>query len=768
MAQYGRELGVEEDERAQSGIDLLTDRIQEFVLADRDSEVNLVLGRVQSGKTAHMIGTTAWCADHGIGMVIVLSGATKNLMLQTLDRFTSDLGDNEPERIKVTATLPTISQRSTEKFRLEIRNLVEQRSRALESGTASPMPVITVLKHPKRVEALNGLFGFLTDQLGAGLTALVIDDEADQLSPNSKIQKREQSNLHAELLKLASTGVRYFLAEYTATPQAVLLNEQDGAIQPREVVTIEPGSTYFGLSSLMDSSLALNRISVPDLNSNDEFAIPEELQLAILEFFIASQIRRNNPNIFFGNIEDGVQFHNPQLSSCQMLVHPSGKKRDHVKFALMVKECIERLAQRIDWITNFNLEDPQYASIQQAYENVSQRLGTNRGTLSEQISEFSVRNLAIELRKNTFIKVVNSDRNAMGKERPLPVKTKDWNEFNQWILVGGEILGRGITIPGLLLTYFLRNPRSHNFDTAVQQMRFCGYRRTFSSFVTVWAPKDIFDLYSVMNEVDETLWMRARRWCGERRDLLGNRPSILYVSSPEPRLNAARKSVIARELRDRSVNKNVVLQTRYLSHPLEFSSNSRLVTDVVLVDQDENFPGDEWKIFYDFRSESMMNILLNWRSRQQGTEFRHASELFEPELGEHGLSGIPLTLFVRGLDVIKKASRNELFDDRSVRFSRSMAIADYSDAMDARREWDHCYQTGSRSMTAKWFDSSSTKTYVGETQRKLKRDLGYNSTVVMIEPIALRDVVSKKAVGIGLALGFLAPDGYQVRTIGLE
>ena len=51
----------------------------------------LVIGHVQSGKTANMEALMAMAADHGWNMFIVLSGTIESLRLQTLKRMQKDL-----------------------------------------------------------------------------------------------------------------------------------------------------------------------------------------------------------------------------------------------------------------------------------------------------------------------------------------------------------------------------------------------------------------------------------------------------------------------------------------------------------------------------------------------------------------------------------------------------------------------------------------------------------------------------------------------------
>ena len=97
----------------------------------------------------------------------------------------------------------------------------------------------------------------------------------------------------------------------------------------------------------------------------------------------------------------------------------------------------------------------------------------------------SVRDLKVKL-------VNHKERKNLSSQEPLvPITPSQWQDAEAWVLIGGEILGRGLSIPHLAITLFLRNPNNPNFDTAVQQMRFCGYRKSYLPLLQVYAPVDI-------------------------------------------------------------------------------------------------------------------------------------------------------------------------------------------------------------------------------------------------------------------------------------
>jgi hypothetical protein len=114
------------------------------------------------------------------------------------------------------------------------------------------------------------------------------------------------------------------------------------------------------------------------------------------------------------------------------------------------------------------------------------------------------------------MQVVNSDKNKPGRQGAIPVSKSEWEEFKLWILIGGDILGRGLTIPQLTTTYFLRHPKNPNFDTVSQQMRFCGYRTNYAHFTYLFAENKTFGIFEVMDQIDSAIWRLAKKWDKER------------------------------------------------------------------------------------------------------------------------------------------------------------------------------------------------------------------------------------------------------------
>ena len=83
-------------------------------------------------------------------------------------------------------------------------------------------------------------------------------------------------------------------------------------------------------------------------------------------------------------------------------------------------------------------------------------------------------------------------------------------------LVGGNILGRGLTIDDLLVTYYLRQAQVSQMDTVLQHARMYGYRDALMPYTRVYLPRQLAILFKNIHESEETLrGIYQRRQRGE-------------------------------------------------------------------------------------------------------------------------------------------------------------------------------------------------------------------------------------------------------------
>jgi hypothetical protein len=752
-------------------ISRLTNRISEFLQSRRQSDTQLVLGRVQSGKTAHMIGLAAWCVDQPVAAFVVLSGSTESLASQTQERFKNETTRIGEKYFDVLEPLPTES--SSDLYSSRVSQFVDAVSKRVsgrrDAGEAA-LPVLTVLKSARRIEALSELLANVVKAVGECDPIVVIDDEADQISQNAKVRKQERTAVNRAIISLRNTGLRQCLVAYTATPQAILLSERNGELQPRNVTVLQPGSAYFGLDDAMAEFFDANRMTLRPVSArvSDSNMAPQELYPAVTQFLISSLVRRLYPEVFFNSGGLKVDFLPNAMVSCQMLIHPSGRQADHEKYRRLVEGCLDSVKRRVSQVVRCEAADQNFASINAEYHNVLSRLTDTVG-LPSNLTNLMLSNLSDSLGSSTRTKVVNSDSSRPNADEPLPVSVKDWEQFVNWILIGGDILGRGITIPMLLSTYFLRNPKKSNFDTAVQQMRFCGYRQRFSEFTSIWAPEDVFEMYQVINEVDDVLLRNAHQWDFHGRDLSREKPTVLYLSRPHRRLEPTRKNVIDPGIRDKVIDSSIIFQSRRTFVPGDVRRNSDLVQSTFGGTRGTTVGDGTWTMISDVEASTIQKFLAYWKVGIESPDIRRVSALFDSEFDSLGLGQIPCTVFLRFVDDIEEMSGGRLPIEHEKFAVRSLADPTEGTPEALFEIWKTGFDevmAGARTM--QWYDRNSMKAYVGDSQRRLQQIPSHDAVSVLIEPLRLCRQGSKSEVAIGLALAILAPQSFEVRLMGFD
>ncbi len=387
------------------------DHIQDF--SYNEHMPGLLLGHVQSGKTAHILGTVASVADtQDFRLFILLTVDNVILHQQTIRRAFRTLD-----------TINVIGETDSDRF--------------LQGNLRRPTLIILkknarVLENWQRYLAL--LEGFQYQPL------FILDDEADAASLNTQVNRADISTIHRIITDIRTSAPSSIYLQVTATPQAPLLQTFDSGVRPSCVEWIEPGEGYLGGDFFYSENAACQQI-VPtteyaELINTD--IIPEGLRNAVLSYLITGVAR-----ITLGAHETNL-----------MLVHPSLRIADHQTTARKIQTFLSEIIDNIH---------PTDSFLNYALRDVYLDLAT---TVSD-IPEFDAIQEAISSAvEATNIIVLNSDSST----------DRDYSRgFN--IVIGGNSLGRGVTFPALHTVYYSRQARTPQADTMWQHSRVFGYDR---------------------------------------------------------------------------------------------------------------------------------------------------------------------------------------------------------------------------------------------------------------------------------------------------
>ena len=451
--------------------------------AEQFDRRGLVLGYVQSGKTTSFISLIAKAYDAGYRMFVVLSGVTDNLRAQTqgrVDEFIDLTGDKH----WVTLT------NSEQDFTVPPWSLAAQ-----ASGNAG---IIAVVK--KNGSRLSKLAKWL-ETAGAvrdRIPVLVIDDESDQASIDVG-QKGATSVINKHIRRILNTKRSAYVA-YTATPFANLLidPEKTDDLYPRDfVVSLPRPDGYFGPERIFgdlgsepedsDDELVLDIVrTIPEGEADDvrpprpasaienwDPALPPSLQTALDWFLLATATRR-----FRGK-------GNPHST---MLIHSSMLAMAHRRLSAAVQLWLDD--------TRRGLSEARVETIsrlRQLWE-----LEAPRGTPS---TPESFDDLLPHL---TDI----ADATRAIYDNYLSSERLSYEEGSATtIVVGGNTLSRGLTLEGLVSSYFVRSASA--YDTLLQMGRWFGYRHHYEDLVRIWMPEELqhwfFDLSVVEAEIRQQI-----------------------------------------------------------------------------------------------------------------------------------------------------------------------------------------------------------------------------------------------------------------------
>lgn len=427
-----------------------------------DEEKNLtgiVIGKVQSGKTSNFIALTALAFDNGYSHVIVFGGTKKPLVAQNSDRikeYFAALNSN----VIVLNTTEHKAQLTEEKIHQFIR--------------MGKKIIIVALKSPAQINSIRT--NVFSGDILTELPTLIIDDEGDEASLNGLVKKGKKSSTYSAIEKLKGSLKRHCFVSVTATPQANLLISSMDILSPEFGVLVDPGKGYCGLD-IFHSPDSPYIVEISDKESSllDE-GVPQSFYDALATFFVACGIFESRGR------EPGAKL--------SMLIHPSQLKIDHKS----VFDKTDRIIKHWQELCK-NKEDIAYADLQEKLKYAYDMYyidGTKNLPAFETVEESALK--AIDF---CGIHMVNGDS--------VPNGADDFFDFN--IYVGGAMLGRGLTLKGLAITYIIRTSKGvSNADTVTQRARWFGYKSKYLDLCRIFAVKKIIKEFRDIREHENDLW----------------------------------------------------------------------------------------------------------------------------------------------------------------------------------------------------------------------------------------------------------------------
>jgi hypothetical protein len=514
------------------GVDELTDKVLER-LEDPSHDGKwdrrgMVAGQVQSGKTANYTGLICKATDAGYRLIIVLAGMHKDLRSQTQLRLDDGfLGYSTKDRMMYDPTNRRIGVGAIKGEKLyPIQTLTTSEDggdfkNAIAKGSnidLSSVPLILVVK--KQVGILKNLNGWLTSRYGEkdketgkisinNIPLLLIDDECDNASVNTKKKDGDPTAINAGIRKLLHSFSQSSYVGYTATPFAnifINLNNTTDVhgdeLFPRDFIINLPAPTnyvgavrFFGLSEDPDAGLEeqdrLPLIRYVDdhedwLDKKDKTdcvprALPSSLKKSLKSFIISGAVR-----ILRGQRKEHHS----------MLIHVTRYKQVQSKIRTQVHREIKSLQNRLSYGDGASPEQ-LLSELKQIWDE--DFIPTTEAINDPDIQRFSWEDILLNLSLSAS-KIVVKTINGEVKE------TLDYDNHPEGltvIAIGGDKLSRGLTLEGLTVSYYLR--ASKMYDTLMQMGRWFGYRPGYLDLCRLYTTNELVGWYEHITAASEEL-----------------------------------------------------------------------------------------------------------------------------------------------------------------------------------------------------------------------------------------------------------------------
>lgn len=522
-------------------LDDLTDKILDNCVNPKTSgpwdRRGMVVGNVQSGKTANYTGLINKATDAGYKLIIVIAGIHNTLRSQTQERIDEGFIGRTIQNEKSKTIGVGNRKAGTELYSYTTAddNGDFKRNNRLNVPIGGKSPTILVIKKNKSI--LENLIIWLNqfakeDAVGnrkiQNVPILVIDDEADNASVNSgtEIDVKTINRLIRVLLNLFNQNT--FIG-YTATPYANLFipsiwsEELETMVKdvrlkvgedlfPRDfIINIPPPSNYIGAAQVFGfenektgeqfegldiiklindqegifiettfNSRGIVRHKLPDELPED---VPGSLKKALKSFILTCAIRR---------LRGQDKKHN------SMLIHVALRVIWIDRIAWLVNEILRDYKRQIK-----SEQGNLLTELEDLYKNdfipTTEAVLENLPYTDSKIKMYSwdhVKSELINAATKIEVRAVHGIKNTRNLEfhDVKEINYKDFDEIGLSVIaVGGNKLARGITLEGLSVSYYLRTTRM--YDSLMQMGRWFGYRPGYVDLCRLYTTEQLVNWY---------------------------------------------------------------------------------------------------------------------------------------------------------------------------------------------------------------------------------------------------------------------------------
>lgn len=474
----------------------------------------LVVGDVQSGKTANYIALINMACDVGYNIIVLLAGMTSILRQQTQDRIDGGFIGAKSDTLSSTPIFLGVGFESKNYFGIPLTNRKNDFVKFVkENQNAGAQdynkPIVLVVKKNKSV------LSSVADWLKPGKNnietqnVLIIDDEADNASINTKKDVDEITAINKGIRNIYNNFPIASYVGYTATPFAnIFINPFESSLENQDlfpanfIELLEAPSNYFGFDKAFAKTEGLEYEHIQFIDEDDVYYLPtkhkrddafvalsDDLKEAIYHFYLSNVVR---------SLRGDLTKHR------SMLINISRFNDIHYEIRDVVEKFHNSFLDLLEEVNNKISKNPQ---ICEEVEDIYSLYTTDK-TFKKAREQFIWKDicslLLSEVRKINITVINNKVKN---NER---FNYDDYKDVGaRVIVIGGFVLSRGLTIEGLITSYFNRNGGA--YDSMLQMSRWFGYRYNYDDICKMYMTEENAASFEAINEAVEDLKAQFRR-----------------------------------------------------------------------------------------------------------------------------------------------------------------------------------------------------------------------------------------------------------------
>lgn len=462
----------------------------------------LVVGYVQSGKTANMTAVIAKAVDAGYNLIVLLGGMTNKLRAQTQRRLVSDIVDRHRQCWQLYSTVD------------DDGDFTYPPNRSFVMPNPGMAQLVVMKKWTSRLQAFLETVQGTPPVILKKLKVLLIDDECDQASVNSSDDENSMTRINEKIRQILRALPAVSYVGYTATPFANVFIDPFPVnkdvlddLYPEDFITALPRPEgYFGTREVFglppadagaetDAEAGRNMIvTIPEdtlgslcparASEREDFEpqMTPELEEALFWFLLSCAIRRSR-----GQAGQHMT----------MLIHTSPNVIQHQRMAALVEQWLSDHRGSLELGTS-----DAFARMARAYDLHTLRVPLHEGAAAPSLDAL------LPWLKETFAALEVAIENGESFNR------LDYTgDAKTYIVVGGTVLARGLTLEGLCVSFFLR--ASQQYDTQLQMGRWFGYRHGYDDLPRLWTTLDLQTSFRALAKIEEEIRDDIARYCDQ-------------------------------------------------------------------------------------------------------------------------------------------------------------------------------------------------------------------------------------------------------------